>query len=315
MFRFLLDKIIITNIGVLLFYSCGSKRYGMDHVDPNTFESFSEMGAYYDWWLDNMKNEKRKALEKAKKELDQELREAEKESKIKSKEIQKHRKTVLKEFEEDLDTWKLNRGIRKKMIELGLDALKKDYEKKIAEHDNKLQNGLSGETDRIKNNYKDQYFSEEAKLMSRLEKARNLIDDQKDRIGSNSETTMLNAQIQNQRRDIAQIERETSALRTEVEMYSNKGQLTKTEALTAFDYINISSEYFYKHDYYEAMVACKMALDIEPNLFVALAQLGSVYYMMEYYDDSISMYERALEINPDATDIQEILVSLKVETN
>ena len=37
--------------------------------------------------------------------------------------------------------------------------------------------------------------------------------------------------------------------------------------------------------------------------------------MMEYYDDSISMYERALEINPDATDIQEILVSLKVETN
>ena len=98
-------------------------------------------------------------------------------------------------------------------------------------------------------------------------------------------------------------------------MYSNKGQLTKTEALTAFDYINISSEYFYKHDYYEAMVACKMALDIEPNLFVALAQLGSVYYMMEYYDDSISMYERALEINPDATDIQEILVSLKVETN
>lgn len=315
MFRFLLVKIIITIIGVLLFYSCGSKRYGMDHVDPNTFESFSEMGAYYDWWLDNMKNEKRKALEKAKKELDQELREAEKESKIKSKEIQKHRKTVLKEFEEDLDTWKLNRGIRKKMIELGLDALKKDYEKKIAEHDNKLQNGLSGETDRIKNNYKDQYFSEEAKLMSRLEKARNLIDDQKDRIGSNSETTMLNAQIQNQRRDIAQIERETSALRTEVEMYSNKGQLTKTEALTAFDYINISSEYFYKHDYYEAMVACKMALDIEPNLFVALAQLGSVYYMMEYYDDSISMYERALEINPDATDIQEILVSLKVETN
>ena len=70
------------------------------------------------------------------------------------------------------------------MIELGLDALKKDYEKKIAEHDNKLQNGLSGETDRIKNNYKDQYFSEEAKLMSRLEKARNLIDDQKDRIGT-----------------------------------------------------------------------------------------------------------------------------------
>ena len=52
------------------------------------------------------------------------------------------------------------------------------------------------------------------------------------------------------------------------------------------------------------MVACRMALEIEPNMFVALAQLGSVYYMMEYYEDAIVMYEKALEINPEATDIQ-----------
>ena len=97
--------------------------------------------------------------------------------------------------------------------------------------------------------------------------------------------------------------------------YYDKGQLTEASALSAFDYINLSAEYFYKNDYYEAMIACKMALDIEPNMYVALAQLGSVYYMMEYYEDAIVMYEKALEINPEATDIQIVLADLKARTN
>jgi tetratricopeptide (TPR) repeat protein len=58
-----------------------------------------------------------------------------------------------------------------------------------------------------------------------------------------------------------------------------------------------------------------MALDIEPNMYVALAQLGSVYYMMEYYEDAIAMYEKALDINPEAKDIQVVLTDLKARTN
>ena len=77
----------------------------------------------------------------------------------------------------------------------------------------------------------------------------------------------------------------------------------------------IRQEYFYKNDYYEAMIACKMALDIEPNMYVALAQLGSVYYMMEYYEDAIAMYEKAMEINPDAKDVQVVLTDLQARTN
>ncbi len=308
-------KIFLILIGFILINGCGAKRYGMEHVDPNTFESLAEMGAYYDWWLNNLKEERNEALKEAKEKLDKELTNAGKKAKKKSKQILNHREKVLADFEEGVQGWKMNRAIRKKIIRLGLDALKNDYDNQIMEHDNRLQEGLSGESDRIKNNYRDQYFAEEAEMMARLEKARNLIYDQKDRISSKSETTMLNAQIQIQKRDIAQVERETGALQSEITIYYNKGQLTESNALSAFDYINLSAEYFYANEYYEAMVACKMALDIEPNMYVALAQLGSVYYMMEYYDDAVASYEKALEINPEATDIQVLLADLKARTN
>ena len=310
-----LMKLLCILIGAFLIYGCGAKRYGMEHVDPDTFESLEEMGAYYDWWLKNMQKERKQELEDAQKELDKELTKAGKNAKKISKKILKNREKLLADNEENIETWKMNRAKRKKMIQLGMETLKNDYDRQIMEHDEKLRNGLAGESERISNNYKDQYFSEEAQMISRLEKARNLIYDQQDRISSKGETTMLNAQIQIQKRDIAQVERETGALEKEIGNYNDRGQLTETDALSAFEFINLSAEYFYANDYYEAMVACKMALDIEPNMYVALAQLGSIYYMMEYYQDAVAMYEKALEINPEATDIQVLLADLKSRAN
>jgi tetratricopeptide (TPR) repeat protein len=287
----------------------------MEHVDPDTFESLREMGEYYDWWLKNLKEEKKEALKNAQEDLDKELTKAGKGAKKRSKQILNRREKVLADFEEGVGGWKMNRAIRKKLIQLGLEALKTDYDNQVRVHDERLRNGIQGEADRIKNNYTAQYMMEEGTMMARLEKARNLIYDQKDRISSKGETTMLNAQIQIQKRDIAQVERETGILQSEIETYYNRGQLTESDASDAFSYINLSAEYFYANDYYEAMIACKMALDIEPNMYVALAQLGSVYYMMEYYEDAIVMYEKALEINPEATDIQVVLTDLKARTN
>jgi tetratricopeptide (TPR) repeat protein len=273
------------------------------------------MGEYYDWWLNNLKDTRQEDLKEAQEELDKELTKAGKSAKKRSKNILKNREKLLADFEGSVEGWKMNRAVRKKLIQIGMENLKQDYDNQIAEHDNKLQQGIDGEADRIRNNYEIQYFAEEAEMNSRLEKARNLIYDQKDRISSKGETAMLKAQIQIQKRDIAQVERETGTLQNEITSYHNKGQLTESSALSAFDYINLSAEYFYANDYYEAMIACKMALDIEPNMYVALAQLGSVYYMMEYYEDAISMYEKALEINPEATDIQVVLTDLKARTN
>ena len=308
-------RIIFILIAFLLFYGCGAKQYGMEHVDPNTFETLKEMGEYYDWWLNNLRDIRQEDLKETQEELDKELTKAGKSAKKRSKKILKNREKLLADFEGNVEGWKMNRAIRKKLIQIGMENLKQDYDNQIAEHDNKLQQGIDGEADRIRNNYEIQYFAEEAEMNSRLEKARNLIYDQKDRISSKGETTMLNAQIQIQKRDIAQVERETGTLQNEIKAYYNKGQLTEASALSAFDYINLSAEYFYKNDYYEAMIACKMALDIEPNMYVALAQLGSVYYMMDYYEDAIVMYEKALEINPEATDIQIVLADLKARTN
>ena len=254
-------------------------------------------------------------LKKAQEELNEELTKAGKSAKKKSKRILDRREKVLADFEENVQGWKMNRAIRKKLIQIGMETLKNNYDNQIMEHDQKLKQGIDGEADRIRKNYETQYFAEEAEMTGRLEKARNLIYDQKDRISSKGETTMLNAQIQIQIRDIAQVERETGTLQNEIKSYYDRGQLTESSALSAFDYINLSAEYFYENNYYEAMIACKMALDIEPNMYVALAQLGSVYYMMEYYDDAIAMYEKALEINPEATDIQVVLTDLKARTN
>ena len=212
-------RFILILIAFVLFYGCGAKRYGMEHVDPDTFESLKEMGAYYDWWLNNLKDVRAEDLKKVQEELDKELTEAGKTAKKKSKQILNRREKVLADFGENVQGWKMNRAVRKKLIELGMENLKKDYDNQIMKHDNKLKQGIDGEAERIRKNYETQYFAEEAEMNSRLEKARNLIYDQKDRIASKGETTMLNAQIQIQKRDIAQVERETGTLQNEIKSY------------------------------------------------------------------------------------------------
>ena len=66
-------RLILILLAFVLFYGCGAKRYGMEHVDPDTFESLREMGEYYDWWLKNLKKEKKEALKNAQEDLDKEL--------------------------------------------------------------------------------------------------------------------------------------------------------------------------------------------------------------------------------------------------
>ena len=63
------------------------------------------------------------------------------------------------------------------------------------------------------------------------------------------------------------------------------------------------------------MVSCKLALEIDPELFVAIAQLGSIYYVLGYNDKAFELYSKALELNPNADDIADMVRQLQKNTN
>ena len=63
------------------------------------------------------------------------------------------------------------------------------------------------------------------------------------------------------------------------------------------------------------MVSCKLALEIDPELFVATAQLGSIYYVLGYNEKAFELYSKALELNPNANDIADMVRQLQNNTN
>ncbi|SVB86979.1 uncharacterized protein METZ01_LOCUS239833, partial [marine metagenome] len=117
-------RIIFILIAFLLFYGCGAKQYGMEHVDPNTFETLKEMGEYYDWWLNNLRDIRQEDLKETQEELDKELTKAGKSAKKRSKKILKNREKLLADFEGNVEGWKMNRAVRKKLIQIGMENLK-----------------------------------------------------------------------------------------------------------------------------------------------------------------------------------------------
>lgn len=74
--------------------------------------------------------------------------------------------------------------------------------------------------------------------------------------------------------------------------------------------LSLSLRSFYAGDYPKALAEIKRAIDINPNIALAQARLGSVYYKMGKIDKATVSWEKALELDPDFEDVRNILNAL-----
>lgn len=74
--------------------------------------------------------------------------------------------------------------------------------------------------------------------------------------------------------------------------------------------LNRAQSYFYEGDYQQALLEVKKSIQKKPTAS-AYALGGSIFYVNGEIDKAISAWETALKLNPDMTDVQNILRQVK----
>jgi len=69
--------------------------------------------------------------------------------------------------------------------------------------------------------------------------------------------------------------------------------------------------YFYSKEYREALSEVDKAIEINPNLAIAYARRGSIYYKLGEFQRATMNWNIALKLDPEFVEIQEILVASK----
>ena len=248
-----------------------------------------------------------KTLKKRKKELTKKLKLI---SRISRKEADKQIEPVVKEFNKKLKEQTKQRKSIKKNYEKEFKQRKKNYKKEVKDLEKNSKYNMGNEIKRVRGKYKLRYLSEEGTLLSRQETLRKSIEEKERNLREHGVMSILETQIQAEKVQIAQIEQLTKHLNNEISAFKQKKQLTTKEIKEAYNYIFEASSFFRDRKYYKAMVSCKLALEIDPELYLAVAQLGSVYYVLGYYEQAKESYLKAFELNPKAKDIENLLMEL-----
>lgn len=92
--------------------------------------------------------------------------------------------------------------------------------------------------------------------------------------------------------------------------YREKEEETQRGLNQALRLLTLSLRSFYAGDYATASAQIRQAIAISPNIALAYARLGSVYYKMGQIDEATVAWEKALELDPNFEDVRNILNSL-----
>ncbi len=78
----------------------------------------------------------------------------------------------------------------------------------------------------------------------------------------------------------------------------------------ALKHLSLSLRYFYAGNYSLALAEVQSAIEVNPNIALAHARLGSIYYKMGYIKRATDSWKKALDIDPDYDDVRNILIAM-----
>ena len=71
--------------------------------------------------------------------------------------------------------------------------------------------------------------------------------------------------------------------------------------------------YFYEEEYRDALIEIDKAIDLNPNIALAYARRGSIYYKLGDFQRATMNWNIALKLDPEFKEIQELLLAFKEE--
>ena len=132
-----------------------------------------------------------------------------------------------------------------------------------------------------------------------------LIDELRDSL--NIVTTQLN-NISNENNYLSQ---KVSVLMDSSRVYYLEKQIDQSNLNKVSRHLTRCLRYFYAKEYREALSEVDKAIEINPNLAIAYARRGSIYYKLGEFQRATMNWNIALKLDPEFVEIQEILVASK----
>ena len=83
----------------------------------------------------------------------------------------------------------------------------------------------------------------------------------------------------------------------------------------AMKHLSKSLSFYYTQNYRDALEETDKAISIFPNLAIAYARKGSIYYRLGDQDRATVNWNIALKLDPEYEEVREILISLKENNN
>ena len=84
-------------------------------------------------------------------------------------------------------------------------------------------------------------------------------------------------------------------------------QIDRTNNNTILRHISRSLRYFYAEEYREALTEIDKAIAINPNIALAYARRGSIYYRLGDFQRATMNWNIALKLDPEFTEIHDLL--------
>ncbi|MEE9465800.1 MAG: tetratricopeptide repeat protein [Candidatus Neomarinimicrobiota bacterium] len=88
-------------------------------------------------------------------------------------------------------------------------------------------------------------------------------------------------------------------------------EMIKTNMNYTMRHLSASLRHFYEDNYREALQEVEMAIQLNPNLAIAYARRGSIYYKLGDTQRAIINWNLALKLDPEYDDVRNILRALK----
>ena len=76
-------------------------------------------------------------------------------------------------------------------------------------------------------------------------------------------------------------------------------------------HISRSLRYFYAEEYRDALTEVDKAIEVNPNIALAYARRGSIYYRLGDFQRATMNWNIALKLDPEFTEIQDLLRASK----
>ena len=90
-----------------------------------------------------------------------------------------------------------------------------------------------------------------------------------------------------------------------------EGQINSNTKNTAMRHLSKSLRLYYQGDFKEALQEVEQAIELQPEIAVAYARKGSIYYKLNQLDRATLNWNIALKLDPEYTEVREMLNALK----